>query len=162
MKLPHIVAAWLCLGACSVILGGRPETCGDYPQGGGPAVISTKDQQVCDVVRLRIGRALDLDDQLTRDEIDRLVQQTLVWEKKATVDRLVDAVRKDAGDTVATELRRAIDSVLAQSSLPLPAACTDAERCLVKGAARGARIALLYATPRKADVMPMTEGAGGK
>lgn len=162
MKLLRLAAAWLALGACTMFLGGHPETCGDYPPGGGPAVISTKDQQVCDVVRLRVGREIDLNGKLSRSDIDRLLDRTLSWEKKATIDALVDAIRKDAGDAVAGEVRRAVDSVLSHSALPLPADCVDSEKCLVKGAARGARIALLYAEPRKADVMPATEGAGGK
>ena len=152
MKLPPLVAALLCLGGCQMMFGGHMETCGEYPAGGGPAMISTKDQQVCDVVRLRVGRAIDLHGLVSRADVERLLERTLAWEHKATIDDLVDAIRKDAGDAVADEVRRAVDSVLAHSTLPMPADCPDAQRCLVKGAARGMRIALSYAHPN--DIAP--------
>jgi hypothetical protein len=152
MTLPRLVAALLCLGGCQMMFGGHMETCGEYPPGGGPAVIATKDQQVCDVVRLRVGREIDLHGLVSRADVDRLLERTIYWENRATLDDLVDMVRKDAGDAVAAELRRAVDSVLAHSTLPMPADCPDVQRCLVKGAARGLRIALSYAHPR--DMQP--------
>jgi hypothetical protein len=148
MKLPAFAALWLCLGGCTYMFGGHMETCGEYPPGGGPAVIATKDQQVCDVVRLRVGREIDLHGMLLRADIDRLLERQVTWERKDTIDQFVDAIRKEAGDAVAAEVRRAVNSVLAGSTLPMPADCPDAEKCIARGAARGLRIALSYAHPR--------------
>ena len=140
----------LALGACSILVGGHPETCGEYPAAGGPAVIATLDQELCEVVRLRVLRGLDSLGELSRETIDRLIDRTLGWEQKATVDDLVATIRRDAGDAMADDVRRAVDSVTAHSQRPLAADCADAQRCLVKGAAHGARVALLYAQPKDA------------
>jgi hypothetical protein len=159
MKLLQLAAAWLALGACTYMFGGHMETCGEYPAGGGPAVIATKDQQICDVVRLRVGREIDLHGLVSRADVDRLLERTGTWERQATLDDLVDAVRHDAGDAVAAELRRATDSVLAHSTLPMPADCPDVQRCLVKGAARGLRIALGYSHPHDERPPPPPDAA---
>jgi len=159
MKLLQLAAAWLALGACTYMFGGHMETCGEYPPGGGPAVIVTKDQQVCDVVRLRVGREIDVHGMLSRAEIDRLLERQIYWEHEDTIDQFVDAIRKDAGDVVAAEVRRAVNSVLANSTLPMPADCPDAEKCLVRGAARGLRIALSYAHPRDIPPPPPPDAA---
>lgn len=142
------------LGACSMVFGGRPESCGTYPQGGGPAVIATRDEEVCEIVRLRVIRQLDNLSVLERDTIDELIERVPGWEGKRDVDALVAAIRNDAGDDLADEVRRAIDDVVTKSARPLPADCVDVQRCLVKGAARGVRIALLYATPSKPEAPP--------
>lgn len=144
----------LVLCACSMVFGGRPESCGTYPKGGGPAVIVTRDEEVCEIVRLRVLRQLDGLSILERDTIDGLLERVPGWEGKRDVDGLVAAIRKDAGDDLADEVRRAIDDVVTKSARPLPADCVDVQRCLVKGAARGVRIALLYATPSKPEAPP--------
>jgi hypothetical protein len=160
MRVLSLLALCLPLGACELNFGGHMETCGEYPPGGGPAVITTKDQQLCDVVRLRIGREMDLHGIVSRSDIERLLERTRFWESRSTLDVLVEAVRNDAGDAVAAELRRAIDSVLAQSTLPMPANCPDVERCLVKGAARGLRIALNYTSPSDTTPPPPSPANG--
>ena len=139
---------------CSLSLGGRTDVCGEYPANGGPAVLATRDQELCEVVRLRVVRQLDLQANLTYDEIDRLLERTAAWEGRPSVDDLVATIRRDAGDAMAGEVRRAVDSVLATSQRPLPADCPDMQRCLVKGAARGVRIALLYAQPHAPAAAP--------
>lgn len=144
----------LVLGGCSVVLGGRPETCGTYPKSGGPAVIATRDEEICDVVRLRVLRELEGLSVLERDTIDGLIQRLPAWESRPDVDSLVAAIRNDAGDGMADEVRRAVDDVTAKSARPLPADCADVQRCLVKGAVRGVRIALLYAQPKAPEPPP--------
>jgi len=163
MQNPLLVAACLCLGACTGAIpwSGHADTCGEYPPGGGPAVIVTKDQQVCDVVRLRVGREIELNEMLTRGQIDTLLEKSGEWERRTTLDGLVDAVRKDAGDGVAAELRRAVNSVLAHSTLPMRADCPDVQKCIVLGAVKGLRFALAYAQPFDPPP-PSPEGAGAK
>ena len=143
MTMPLLPA--LLLGAC--VFGGRPEICGEPHAGGGPAVLSTKDQELCEIVRLRVLMERETAPSFTRARLDHLVDRSLAWEMKGTLAALLEAVRADAGDGFAGAMQRAFDAVRTKSSRPLPADCPDAERCLVRGAARGARIALLTAEP---------------
>ena len=136
----------LLLSGCEIFVGGRVDSCGEPPPDGrGPAVIATLDQELCDVVRLRVIRRLDGMEELKRADLDRLVDRTLAWEQKRTLDELVEAIRKDAGDAMAEEVQRAASAVLAQSRRTTRPECGEVQRCLVKGAAKGARIALLVA-----------------
>ena len=156
-RLALIPALALALGACEILVGAKIDTCGEHPAGGGPAVIVTKDQELCDVVRLRVTREVDANE-LTRETIDHLVDRSLSWERRDTLDEFVAAVRKDAGDAIADAVRRAVDAVLAQSQRTTRPDCGDIEPCLVKGAAKGVRIALLYAQPARPKNEETTPG----
>jgi hypothetical protein len=159
-RVPLALAA-LCvaLGACTVSFGGRPDACGVYPEGGGPAVIATRDQELCEVVRLRVLQRLDGSVQLPPQALDALGEASLAWERRSTVEDLIAAVRRDAGDRLADDVARAIESVTSRSKRPLPSGCPDEEKCLVRGAARGARLAVQAARPGAGRPQP---GAGGE
>jgi hypothetical protein len=135
------------LPACQMTLGGRVETCGEYPAAGGPAAIVTRDQELCEVVRLRVGRGLEAANALPREKLDSLFEKTASWERKDTLADFLAVVRRDAGDAFADDVKRAVDDVLARPQRPLPPDC--GEKCLVRGAARGARFALEYALPEE-------------
>lgn len=135
------------LAGCQILIGPRIERCGETPEGGGPSVIVTIEQELCEVVRLRVIRQLEGMQGLTRETIDRLVDRALTWEKQPTLDRLIAMIRKDAGDEMANEVERAATGVLAHSQRTPGPDCEDVQRCLVKGAAKGSRIALEVALP---------------
>lgn len=138
----------LTLAGCSIVIGGRPDACGEYPQDGGPAVISTRDQELCEVVRLRIGNGLASLPELPQARLDELLERTRSWESIRTMDRLVETLRDEAGLGFAVDVQRAVAAVAAQSSRPLTPECeAEQERCMVRGAVRGIRIALLNAQP---------------
>lgn len=154
MKRRFLLFACLGLAGCEATIFGRVETCGEYPPGGGPAVISTRDQEICDVVRLRVGREMAKRDVISRAEIDRLLERTAEWAHKKTVDTLIAAIRREGGDAIADEVRRAIDAVFAHSSMPMPKDCPDTEACIVKGAVQGLVIALKYTQPKDPPQTP--------
>jgi hypothetical protein len=58
------------------------------------------------------------------------------------VDALLRRVRADAGEVMAAAVERAVHEVLAHSTRAVRASCADEQRCLVRGAALGIRIAL--------------------
>jgi len=143
----RLVVAALPLAACTVMIGGSVETCGEHPADGGPPVIVTKDQEVCEMVRIRVWRALEDDPEISYARVEELREKSIEWERERTVGSLVAAVRRGAGDLTADAMQRAVDAVLAQSKRPIPADCEDVERCLVKGALKGVRIALNNTRP---------------
>ncbi len=156
-------AAAMSMSACTLVVGGRAETCGEHPSGGGPAVISTRDQELCELVRIRVGKELDDDASLNYEKIDGLLEKCGGWERKDTIEDLVAALRRDAGDHVADAVRRAVDAVLAQSKRPMPTACPDEQKCLVKGAVKGVKIALSTARPwSNAEVAPPPDAPPAK
>ena len=124
-----VLAVTLSAGCTWVIGGSRDDMCGERPASGGPPVIVTRDQELCDVVRARVQRQLDVSS-LKRDELDRLIDRTLHWETRDTLDEFVAAVRRDAGDAFADEVRRAVDAVAAQSRRTTRPDCADVQRCL--------------------------------
>jgi hypothetical protein len=152
-RLLCVAAAALPLAACNLVLGG-PETCGERPSGSGPAVIATKDQELCDVVRLRVAQALEDDPAISYAKVVELRDKCDDWRRAPTIERLVAAIRRDAGDMTADAVQRAVDSVVAQSKRPLRVEGDDVEPCLVKGAAKGARMALMNSGPWRAEAAP--------
>ena len=148
MTKAALLVLLLAPAACSIVLGGRPDVCGVYPQGGGPAVIETRDQELCEVVRIRVSNGLASLPELTQARIDQLVERTESWKDIRTTDRLVETLREEAGLGFAADVQRALESVARQSSRSFDADCAaDEQRCLVRGAVRGLRIALLNAQP---------------
>lgn len=136
------------LAGCSIVVGGRPDVCGEYPEGGGPAVIVTRDQELCEIVRLRVTNGLASLPELSQSRLDELVERSQSWEQIRTMDRLVETLREEAGEGFATDVQRAVDAVAAQSKRTLAADCAaQEERCMVRGAVRGVRIALMNAVP---------------
>lgn len=136
----------LSLAGCTFVIGGRPDVCGEYPEGGGPAVIATRDQELCEVVRLRVTNGLASLPALSQARVDELVERSRSWEHISTIDRLVETLREDAGEGFATDVQRAVEGVNAQSKRPVTDDCAaNQERCMVRGAVHGIRIALLNA-----------------
>ena len=157
-KIAVIIAALLPAG-CSIVIGGRPDVCGVYPEGGGPSVIETRDQELCEVVRIRVSNGLASLPVLTQQRLNELLDRTNSWESLPTIERLVEELRDDAGEGFAQDVQRAAQSVAEQSKRPVSEDCAAREqRCMVKGAVRGLRIALLNAEP----VVPEGEQPGGK
>ncbi len=143
-------AAFACLAlagslpACQLALG-PPETCGAYPSGGGPAVIASRDQELCELVRLRVSRSLERTQGLELADVQQMLSRAARWDTERDVEQLVEQIRRDANDEVANDVERAIAWVLEHSAKPLPADCPDVQRCLARGAAKGARLALEWA-----------------
>lgn len=132
-----LAAAGALLGACV-----QPRTtCGEAPAGSGPPVITTRDGELCESVRLRVADALGRMQDLYAERASSLRDLTWRWEDARTLDGFLRRVRDEAGDGIADAIARAVDEVRAHGTKPMRADCTDAERCLVRGAALGARIA---------------------
>lgn len=115
-------------------------TCGESPDGRGPPVIATQDAELCESVRLRVADALGRMQGLYDQRAQDLRDLTWRWEDAATLDGFLRRVREDGGQEIAAAIARAVEDVRAHSTKPARAGCDD-ERCLVKGAALGARIA---------------------
>jgi hypothetical protein len=132
-----IVVAALPLGACT-----QPRTtCGEPSPAGGPPVITTKDGELCESARLRVAEALARLPTLVPEDAERYRDMTWSWEDARTLDAFMRRVRDDAGEEIAAAMSLAIEQVRAHSTKPTRADCKSEERCLVKGAALGARIA---------------------
>ena len=67
---------------------------------------------------------------------------------------LVEQVRRDAGDAMAADVDRAARWVVESSDRPVGPECPDVQRCLAKGAAKGARLALQWAEARLSSAAP--------
>jgi len=147
LRTAPVLALAACLAACTVQIGGHVETCGEIPDGGGAPVIATKDQELCELVRLRVAQALEKDPDLTYGRVQELLDKTSEWEGKRTLESLVAALRKDCGNVTADAVQRAVDDVTSRSTRPTRKDCDDVQRCLVKGAAKGVRMALSAARP---------------
>jgi hypothetical protein len=148
MTKAAVLLLTLPLAGCSIVIGGRPDVCGVYPEGGGPAVIVTRDQELCEVVRIRVTNGLASLPELSQVRIEELLERTRSWEDIRTIDRLVEALREDAGEGFAADVQRAVEAVARQSTRGIDADCAaDEQRCMVRGAVRGVRIALLNAEP---------------
>jgi len=146
-RLLAVVAATLPLAACSMVIGGATESCGERPAGSGPPVIVTKDQELCDVVRIRVAQAIEDDPDIGYARFQEIRDKSMDWQGQKTLDALDAAIRRDAGDKTADAVQRAVDSVTAQSKRPLRVEGDEVQPCLVKGAAKGARLAVLRAGP---------------
>lgn len=156
-----LTATWLLAAACRT----PPEACGEYPEGGGPAVIRTKDQELCEITRQRVMRHLQKREDLDFETAERLFERSLNWRFESTIDGLLARIEKDAGPDFAAAVRRAIDSVQA-STKPYSADCeTQREACMAKGAAKGAYLALTQRGELVRGLQPKTDtapaGAGG-
>lgn len=140
----RISPAAVLLAAASAFSAGcesvRPDVCGAFPPGGGPPVVSTRDQEACELARLRVRDAVAAAGFGDARRIEVVHDLSRSWDDARTVDGLVARVRQDAGDAVADAVRRACDDVAAHSKRPDAPGCGEA--CLVRGAAKGARIAL--------------------
>lgn len=147
MRRPLLALVPLVLASCTLVIGGRPETCGTYPDDGGPAVLVTRDQELCEIVRLRTARGLASVESLTQEQIDALLGRVASWSNERTMASLAARIRSEAGDPMADDVLRSFDAVRAGSSRPIAPECEADERCWVRGAVRGIEIALLYAQP---------------
>jgi hypothetical protein len=116
--------------------------CGEAVPGGGPPRIVSRDGELCESVRLRVADHLGQLPSIAPEQAQLLADLTWRWEDAKTLDGFLTRVREDAGDEFAAAVARAVRDVRDHGQRPVRADCTDEERCLVKGAALGARIAL--------------------
>ncbi len=127
------------LGGCA----GRPLTCGEYPAEGGPAIIRTRDQQICESVRLRVIQHLMAMQDLDLRKAEKLYEKVTGWRRADTLDELYTMAEKDGGPEIAAAIRRAVESVRATTTKPVAADCAEElEACLTAGAVKGAELAM--------------------
>lgn len=120
----------------------QPRTvCGDPSPRGGPPLVQTKDAELCEAVRLRTIDALAKIDGFGPERAEILRDRTWSWEDARTVEGFLRRVHDDAGAAVEAAIRLAVEQVEEHSRRRVRTDCGDAERCLVRGAALGARIA---------------------
>jgi len=150
-----LTATWLLAAACQA----PPEACGEYPEGGGPAVIRTRDQELCEITRQRVMRHLQQRRDLDLDRAERLFERSQNWRFESTIEGLLARIEKDAGPDFAAAVRRAIESVEA-STKPYSSDCeTQREACMTKGAAKGAYLALTQRSELVRGLQPKTDTA---
>lgn len=116
-------------------------TCGEPSGRGGPPVVATQDAELCESARLRVAETLGRRADLFAERAEQYREFTWSWQDAKTLEGFLRRVRDDGGDDLADAIGVAIEQVRAHSTKPLRADCADAERCLVRGAALGARIA---------------------
>lgn len=130
------IAGLLALAGCTQ----RRTACGDPAPQGGPPVISSREGELCESVRLRVADALAGLKDLEPEYAEQWRDLTWRWEDVRTVEGLLRRVQDETKPEVADAMRRAVEEVRAHSSKPFRPDCADQERCLVRGAALGARI----------------------
>ena len=162
LVLSALVAGPAVLGACQQ----PPLACGVYPPGGGPAVIHTRDQQLCELVRQRVLQFMARSDDLTFERAETIAEKAPRWRRADTLDELVVLIRREAGDALADLVVRAVAAVEGPAGKPLPADCPDIQECLVEGAVKGAEIALAqrgwYVRGGRPDGDTVHPGTGGR
>jgi len=127
------------LAACE----SRPLSCGEYPADGGPAAIVTRDQQVCEAVRLRVMQHLSGMKSLDLQSAEKLYESILTWRRASTLEDLYARAEKTGGPEMAAAVRRAVESVREETAKPVSEKCAKKlEACLTKGAAKGAELAM--------------------
>ena len=155
-----LVAAALVTAACETPI----EACGEYPPGGGPAVIRTRDQELCEITRQRVMRHLQQRQDLDWAKAEELFERSQRWQFEDTLQGLLARIEKDAGPGFAAAVRRAVESV-ETSTKPYSADCeTQREKCMTKGAAKGAYLALTQRADLVRGLQPKTDvaPAGGR
>ncbi len=141
-----------------------PEACGEYPAGGGPAVIRTRDQELCEITRQRVMQHLQRLPGLDYERAETLFERSQRWQFADTIAELLETIEKDAGAEFAAAVARAVESVR-NSTKPLSAACeSEREKCMAQGAAKGAYLALTQRAQLVRGLQPKTDAApaGGR
>ena len=134
-----------------------PEACGEYGPDGGPAIIRTRDQELCEITRQRVMQHLQKRTDLDLDSAEKLFERSQSWRFEDTIAGLLERIETDAGPEFAAAVRRAIDSVAA-STKPWPPDCAEErERCLARGAAKGAYLALTQRGDLVRGLQPKTD-----
>lgn len=136
-----LLAPSLLAAACAGSAASARPTCGVPGPAGGPPVIDTRDAELCEAARLRTAEALAALPGLAPERAELLRDRTWSWGDARSLERLLARVRDEAGPEIADAVERAVREVREHSRRPVRADCPDAERCLVKGAALGMRIA---------------------
>lgn len=141
-----------------------PEACGEYPVGGGPAVIRTRDQELCEITRQRVMLHLQKRPDLDYATAENIFEKSERWRFEDTLPELLTRIEKDAGPAFADAVRHAVESV-ERSTKPYSAECeSERERCMTKGAAKGAYLALTQRAELVRGLQPKTDSspAGGR
>ena len=106
LALPLLAAA---LAACET----PPTGCGEVPPGGGPRVITTRDQELCEIVRLRLEFALSEIPDLEEAVVQRWHDASWGWTDARTCEGVVARIREDSGDPLAdVRLLQQVDVVI--------------------------------------------------
>mgnify|MGYP001292905695 CR=1 FL=1 len=131
------------LTGLAVACSSPPLTCGEYPEGGGPARIRTRDQLACELVRQRVLQYMARATDLGFERAERIWEQSARWGSADDVAELVRVIRRDAGDAFADGVARAVEAARNDVSRELGVDCaTQFESCLVAAAVKGAQLAL--------------------
>jgi len=138
-------AAIALLGAAMALLAGctiAPDSCGEFPPEGGPAVIRTREQEMCEVGRIRMNRYLLTHAPIEDVSAEDLYLAALEWQKASSSADLIAQAREMLGDTYADGLSRALEHVRTKSERPYSTDCEVHDACLAAAAGHGARLAL--------------------
>jgi len=136
---PTLAMAALLLTSCE----SRPLSCGEYPAEGGPAIIRTRDQQVCEAVRMRVIQHLSALENLDLMMAEKIYEKVIGWRRADTLGELYALAERDAGPEMAAAIRRAVESVRGSTAKPISAECeAKLDACLTAGAVKGAELAM--------------------
>ncbi len=137
-------AALSCVLALALAGCTSSEFCGVRPPEGGPPVIATREQELCELARIRTNKYLAGLEVFTEDESDLLYSAARGWEKVDSVDELLEAIRDRDHGALADEIADVTEWVRGKSSHSYAATCKIQDRCLARGAAHGVRLALQH------------------
>jgi hypothetical protein len=153
--LTGLLAVACATSACQL----PPEACGEYPPEGGPALIKTRDQELCEITRQRVMQHLQRRQDLDLDKAETLFEASQRWQFADTIEDLLARIEKDGGPEMAEAVRRAVASV-ESSTKPFTTECEkQREKCMARGAAKGAYLALTQRGDLVRGLQPKTDAA---
>ncbi len=117
--------------------------CGTAPEGGGPPVLTTREDEICESVRWRVLEQMRVREEFSYAHAERLFTAAETWSTSTTLEdlrRRVAAV--DDEQAMATTIVDAARHAWETSKAPVSTGCETDEACVAEAAAHGARVAL--------------------
>jgi hypothetical protein len=105
-------------------------------------VLATRQQELCEAVRICVLRHLQQRAQMTDDEYEQLSRNSGGWPRADSTAELFDRVRRAAGDELAAALADVLRRSAERSRLPLSGAGEE-DALLARAAGHGAHLGVL-------------------
>lgn len=144
------------LAACTTV----PEMCGERPAKGGPPVLRTRQQELCESVRIRVLQYLEHHPVMSDDDYDTLRRRSKAWLGADSTDDLAQRLRDDEGPELAALVADVIRRSSERSRLPLEGE-GDADMLVARAAGHGAALAVRQGAQLVAPGMQIDAIFGG-